>query len=56
MSTTGSELVELLATNYDEVERLKGVIRLAVNDDYVDQDVVLNEGDEVAFVTPVSGG
>ena len=28
----------------------------AVNEEYVDADTVLREGDEVAFIPPVSGG
>ncbi len=54
--TTGSELIELLAHNNEDVNRLKGVVRLAVNDDYVELTEALKEGDEVALLTPVSGG
>lgn len=31
-------------------------IRLAVNESYVQEPIVLNEGDEVALIPPVSGG
>jgi molybdopterin converting factor subunit 1 len=31
-------------------------LRIAVNQKYVPQDTVLNEGDEVAFIPPVQGG
>ena len=54
--TTGVELVELLAENQEAVKRLQSVIRLAINDEYVDAGITLNDGDEVALVTPVSGG
>lgn len=54
--TTGAELVELVAKNQETVKRLQSVIRLAINDEYVDAGITLSDGDEVAFVTPVSGG
>ncbi len=54
--TTGMELVELLAENQEAVKRLESVIRLAINDEYVDAGITLKDGDEVALVTPVSGG
>jgi len=31
-------------------------IRIAVNQDLIDREVALNEGDEVAFLPPVTGG
>ncbi len=54
--TTGMELVELLAENQEAVKRLQTVIRLAINDEYVGAEITLKDGDEVALVTPVSGG
>jgi molybdopterin converting factor subunit 1 len=54
--TTGTELIELLAANNDEFAALQSVVRLAVNDEYVDLATGLSEGDDIAFITPVSGG
>ncbi|MBT3449961.1 MAG: MoaD/ThiS family protein [Bacteroidetes Order II. Incertae sedis bacterium] len=54
--TTGAELIELLAVNNEEVEKLQSVIRLAVNDDYIDPTSLLSDGDDIAVITPVSGG
>ena len=54
--TTGSELIELLAANSDEFDALKSVVKLAVNDEYVDPEAVLADGDDIAIITPVSGG
>ena len=54
--TTGSELIELLAANSEEFDALKSVVKLAVNDEYVDPEAVLAEGDDIAVITPVSGG
>ncbi len=54
--TTGAELIELLAVNNEEVEKLQSVIRLAVNDDYIHPTSLLSDGDDIAVITPVSGG
>ena len=54
--TTGSELIELLAANSEEFDGLKSVVKLAVNDEYVDPEAVLADGDDIAIITPVSGG
>ena len=54
-STTG-ELVDLIAAEHASVARLRSVVRTGVNDRYVPGDHVLQEGDEVALITPVSGG
>jgi len=32
------------------------VLRVAVNDEWVQKDRILEDGDEVALLTPVSGG
>jgi molybdopterin converting factor subunit 1 len=37
-------------------ERFKGSLLLAVNQEYAKGDEILNEGDELAFIPPVSGG
>ena len=54
--TTGEELIAMLAASNEEVEKLHSVIRLAINDEYVDLETALNDGDDVAVITPVSGG
>ena len=54
--TTGAELIELLAANNEEGQKLESVIRLAVNDDYIDLADTLSDGDDIALITPVSGG
>jgi len=54
--STVRELWEVLRRDYPRLA--PGGIRLlyAVNQNYVNPDYVLNEGDEVVFVPPVSGG
>ncbi len=56
---SGSDTADLLR---ELIERHPGirsyaqVTRLAVNEEYVDRTVELADGDEVALITPVSGG
>ena len=45
-----------LAGEYPELEQYGRSISSAVNADYARMDHVLSEGDEVAFLPPVSGG
>lgn len=37
-------------------ESWRGVWRIAINQRYVEEGAVVKPGDEVAFITPVSGG
>ena len=53
---TGRELLDALASVYPVLRPYRQVIRLAVNEAYVDEGVSLEQGDEVALITPVSGG
>ena len=45
-----------LAGEYPELEQYERSISSAVNADYARMDRVLCDGDEVAFLPPVSGG
>jgi molybdopterin converting factor subunit 1 len=45
-----------LAGEYPELSRYERSISSAVNADYARMDQVLCDGDEVAFLPPVSGG
>jgi molybdopterin converting factor subunit 1 len=45
-----------LAGEYPELGQYERSISSAVNADYAGMDRVLSEGDEVAFLPPVSGG
>lgn len=53
---TGEDLLDALADEYPEVEAHRSSLRLAVNEEYVATDTALQDGDEVALITPVSGG
>ncbi len=54
--SSGEALLDRLAELYPAVAEYRPVIRLAVNAAYTAGDVVLQDGDEVALITPVSGG
>jgi molybdopterin converting factor subunit 1 len=53
---TGTNLLDQLATAHPAIEEHRSVVRLAVNQSYVPVDTRLRDGDEVALITPVSGG
>lgn len=53
---TGTDLLDRLAAAHEAVARHRPVIRLAVGRRYVPVETALAEGDEVALITPVSGG
>lgn len=53
---TGDDLLDHLATKYPPVAAHRTAVRLAVNEAYVPDDTPLHDGDEVALITPVSGG
>jgi len=54
-ATIGSVSREL-ANEYPELANYERSISSAVNADYAKMDRVLSDGDEVAFLPPVSGG
>jgi molybdopterin synthase catalytic subunit len=49
-------LRELLVASQPAFEKLAGRLRVAVNREFATDDAVLADGDEVAFLPPVSGG
>jgi len=54
--STVQTLMDSLADDFPEFQKFRNYIRVAVNEQYADADTQLSEGDEVAFITPVSGG
>jgi molybdopterin converting factor subunit 1 len=54
--TTVQMLVDCLKNRYERLGSLTDVIIASVNKKYARDDVVLNEGDEIALLPPVSGG
>ncbi len=53
---TGADLLDALGRSHAAIARHRPVVRLAVNRRYVPTDTALADGDEVALITPVSGG
>ena len=51
-----SELRALLAVDHPAFDAMGGKLRVSVNQEIVRGDPVLRDGDEVAFLPPVSGG
>ncbi len=49
-------LLDLLRARGGSVENLGRSVALAVNQEYVQADAALKDGDEVALLPPVSGG
>lgn len=49
-------LQDLLSAEHPGFEAMAGKLRVALNQEVTDDDVTLAEGDEVAFLPPVSGG
>lgn len=54
--TTGEGVLHELASQYPIIANYQPYIRLAVNASYVTGEVVLEDGDDVALITPTSGG
>ncbi len=51
-----SEVYPLVTADHPRLAGLRRSMMLMVNEDYVEPDYVLQDGDEVAFIPPVSGG
>ncbi len=49
-------LVDSLAKDSSPIRAYRHVIRVAVNREYVPETHVIRSGDEVAIITPTSGG
>ena len=54
--TTVADVWRQLAGEFPELARYERSISSAVNADYARMDQVIRDGDEVAFLPPVSGG
>lgn len=53
---TAEALLERIAASHPPIRPSLSFIRMAVNQEYVEPDHLVREGDEVALITPVSGG
>lgn len=50
------DAITALAARHAPIERLRGRFRVAVNQDFADDDHPLHDGDELALIPPVAGG
>ena len=50
------DLWQLLRQDYPVIRSMEMKLLYAVNGDYVERSYVLQDGDEVVFIPPVSGG
>ncbi|HYF77566.1 MAG TPA: MoaD family protein, partial [Symbiobacteriaceae bacterium] len=53
---TIAQMLARLQEEYPRLAKIAGSLAVAVNREYAQQDRVLQEGDEVALIPPVSGG
>jgi molybdopterin converting factor subunit 1 len=53
---TVGEMLDHLSSRYPPIRSLRSVIRVAVDQEYAGETDVVHDGDEVALITPVSGG
>ncbi len=51
-----SALLDAIAEKEEGVARMRHLIRIAINDSWISGSRPLQDGDEVALLTPVSGG
>ena len=54
--TTVKEVCDLICTEHPELKQWQELTRFGINLQFVDADTVLNDGDEVVLIPPVSGG
>lgn len=53
---TVSEFLDLACEQYPVMAPYRSVMRLAVNQTYSQDSSIIQDGDEIAIITPVSGG
>ncbi len=54
--STLQQVTEKLASLYPEIGRMQNSVRIAINQEFADESIPLNNGDEIAFLPPMSGG
>src|SRR5678815_4004331 len=50
------DAIAALSARHAAVDKLRGKFRVAVNQDFVDEERELADGDELALIPPVAGG
>ena len=54
--STGAELWRSLGEQFHKFKELSSIVALAVNEEYVNTNVLLKDGDTISLIPPVSGG
>ncbi|ABG53339.1 thiamineS [Trichodesmium erythraeum IMS101] len=54
--TTVSQLLERVISQYPELEKWQDVTKFGINLNFVPPETILQNGDEVVLIPPVSGG
>ncbi len=54
--TTVRSFLQILKERYPQFEKNFDNVMIAVNEEYANPDQILNDGDTVAVIPPVSGG
>ncbi|MDJ0647657.1 MAG: molybdopterin converting factor subunit 1 [Xenococcaceae cyanobacterium MO_188.B19] len=55
-STTVGEVLDYVLIEKPELEKWRDVTRFGVNLEFVEANTIINNGDEIVFIPPVSGG
>ena len=53
---TAGEVLDALCDHYPLMAPYRNIMRLAVNQEYALESRIIHAGDELALITPVSGG
>jgi sulfur-carrier protein len=56
IGTTAIQALDQLISQYPDLARWRSITRLGVNLNFVEPDTVLQDGDELVLIPPVSGG
>ena len=55
-NTAVKELLSNLSLMHPKIRDMLNIVQISVNYEVVDRDTILNEGDEVGILPPISGG
>ena len=55
-STTVGEVLDYILIEKPELEKWRDVTRFGVNLEFAEANTIINNGDEIVFIPPVSGG
>ncbi len=56
LETTVSEVLSLIIEEHPQLQKWQNITRFSVNYQFVEADTKLQDGDELVFIPPVSGG